>query len=105
MNAVADCCWICQLLDELQCAISKVSIMFCDNVSAIYMSSNLVHHRCTKHIGLDICFVHEPIALGEFHITQVPIDQKIVDIMTKELPSELFSSFRSSLCIIGNEDV
>jgi hypothetical protein len=53
-NAVADCVWLRQLLGELGCSIPKATVVFCDNVSAVYMSTNPVHHRRTKHIELDI---------------------------------------------------
>jgi hypothetical protein len=36
-------------------------VVYCDNISAIYMSSNPVHHKRTKHIELDIHFVREHI--------------------------------------------
>jgi hypothetical protein len=56
-NAVAESCWLWQLLTELchppQCAI----VVFCDNVSTSYMSSNPVLHQQTKHIEIDIYFV------------------------------------------------
>jgi hypothetical protein len=56
-NAVAECTWLRQLLSELDCPLSKATIVFCDNVSACYMSSNPLHHRRTKHIELDVHFV------------------------------------------------
>jgi histone deacetylase 1/2 len=56
-NAVAECTWLRQLLSELDCPLSKATIVFCDNVSACYMSSNPVHHKRTKHIKLDVHFV------------------------------------------------
>lgn len=62
-NAVAECCW---LLGELSCPVNKATVVFCDNVSAVYMASNPVHHKRTKHIELDIHFVRECVQLGEF---------------------------------------
>lgn len=63
-NAVAECTWVRQLLSELDCPSHKATIIFCDNVSACYMSTNPVHHRRTKHIELDVHFVREKVALG-----------------------------------------
>jgi len=41
-NAVAECTWLRQLLGELDCTLTKGTVVFCDNVSACYMSSNVV---------------------------------------------------------------
>jgi hypothetical protein len=98
-NAAAECAWLRQLLGELQCRVDKASVAFCDNVSAVYMSSNPVHHRRTKHIEIDIHFVHERVAVGELRVLHVPSGQQFADIMTKGLSSSTFCDFRSSLCV------
>ncbi|KAK1627676.1 hypothetical protein QYE76_001991 [Lolium multiflorum] len=56
-NAVAEYTWFRQLLSELSCPVDKATVVFCDNVSAVYLSANPIHHRRTKHIELDIHFV------------------------------------------------
>jgi hypothetical protein len=63
-NAAAECCWLRNLLGELHVVVNKASIIFCDNVSAVYLSDNPVHHKRTKHVELDIHFVRERTALG-----------------------------------------
>nr|GFA23562.1 copia protein [Tanacetum cinerariifolium] len=56
-NAVAETCWIRNLLRELHTLVSFATIMYCDNVSDVYLSSNSVQHQRTKHIEIDIHFV------------------------------------------------
>lgn len=56
-NAVAETTWLRNLLLELGCPLTKATIVYCDNISAVYLSSNTVHHQRTKHIELDIHFV------------------------------------------------
>ena len=56
------------------------------NVSVIYMTSNLVHHRRMKHIEINIHFVREKVSLGEVRILYVPSQYQFADIMTKGLP-------------------
>jgi hypothetical protein len=63
-HAVAECCWIHQLLTELHQPLTIATMVFCDNVSIVYMASNPVQHRCTKHIEIDIHFVREKVSLG-----------------------------------------
>jgi hypothetical protein len=64
-HAIAECCWFRQLLQELHHPLTSDTLIYCDNVSAIYMSSNPVQHRLTKHIEIDIHFVREKVSLGK----------------------------------------
>lgn len=84
---------------KLYCPLEKAIIVYCDNISAVYMSSNPVQHRRTKHIELDIHFVHEKIALGELHVLHVPSSAQFADVMTKGLPMMMFTELWSSLSI------
>jgi hypothetical protein len=59
--------------------------MFCDNILAVYLSSNRVHHRWTKHVEIDIHFVREKVALGVLHVIHIPSDLQFTDIITKGL--------------------
>jgi hypothetical protein len=56
-TTVAESWWVWQLLQELHRPIETATIVYCDNVIAVYLSANPVHHRRTKHIELDIHFV------------------------------------------------
>ncbi|KAK1626538.1 hypothetical protein QYE76_000853 [Lolium multiflorum] len=96
-HAVAECCWLRQLLQELHRPLSSATVVYCDNVSGIYMSSNPVQHKRTKHIEIDIHFVREKVSLGEVCVLHVPSSHQFADVMTKGLPSQLFLNFRSSL--------
>jgi hypothetical protein len=64
-HGVAKCCRLRQLLQELPVSIPLVTIIYCDNVSAVYMTANPIHHRRTKHIEIYIYFVREKVALGQ----------------------------------------
>ncbi|XP_051221262.1 uncharacterized mitochondrial protein AtMg00810-like [Lolium perenne] len=41
-NAVAEVSWLRQLLVELSCPVAKATVVYCDNVSAVYLSANPV---------------------------------------------------------------
>ena len=71
-HVVAECCWLRQLLQELHIPLKVATVIYCDNVSAVYMTANPVHHRRTKHIEIDIHFVREKVALGEVRVLHVP---------------------------------
>lgn len=70
-----------------------------DNVSAVYMTADPVHHYRTKHIGIDIHFVRKKVALGQVRVLHVPSSHQFTDIMTRGLHVQLFTEFRSSLCV------
>ncbi|KAK9099064.1 hypothetical protein Syun_026109 [Stephania yunnanensis] len=99
-NVVSESCWLRNLLLELHCPIKKATLVYCDNVSTIYLSGNPVQHQCTKHIEMDIHFVREKVARGQVRVLHVLESRyQIADIFTKGLPQVLFEDFRDSLHI------
>ncbi|XP_012845859.1 PREDICTED: uncharacterized protein LOC105965858 [Erythranthe guttata] len=96
-NAVAETTWLRNLLSELLCPLSKATIVYCDNVSAVYLSSNPIQHSRTKHVEIDIHFVRDKVALGHVRVLHVPSAYQFADIFTKGLPTQLFQQFVSSL--------
>lgn len=65
VNAVAETCLIWNLLLELKVPITTTTLVYCDNVSAVYLSNNPVKHQWTKHVEIDIHFVREKVPMGE----------------------------------------
>ncbi|GKB39228.1 ribonuclease H-like domain-containing protein [Tanacetum coccineum] len=96
-NVVAETAWLRNLLLELHAPLSTATIVYCDNVSAVYLSTNPVQHQRTKHIEIDIHFVRDYVASGQVRVLHVPSRYQYADIFTKGLPSALFLEFRSSL--------
>ncbi|GJW43304.1 ribonuclease H-like domain-containing protein [Tanacetum coccineum] len=74
-NAVAETSWIRNLLRELHTPLSTATLVYCDNVSAVYMSANPEQHQRTKHIEIDIHFVRDKVAAGTF-----PDDTKLITV-------------------------
>ncbi|XP_071712323.1 uncharacterized mitochondrial protein AtMg00810-like [Rutidosis leptorrhynchoides] len=98
-NAVFETCWIRNLLREFHFLLSTSTLVYCDNVSVVYMSGNPVQHQRTKHIEIDIHFVRDLVLKVHVRVLHVPSRYQYADIFTKELPSALFDEFRSSLCV------
>ncbi|GJW26675.1 ribonuclease H-like domain-containing protein, partial [Tanacetum coccineum] len=97
VNVVAKTAWIRNLLLELHAPLSTATLVYCDNVSVVYLSTNPVQHQRTKHIEIDIHFVREYVASGQVRVLHVPSRFQYADIFTKGLPATLFLEFRSSL--------
>ncbi|GKE37427.1 ribonuclease H-like domain-containing protein [Tanacetum coccineum] len=91
--------WICNLLRELHSPFLTATLVYCDNVSAVYMSANPVQHQRTKHIEIDIHFVRDMVKAGHVRVLHVPSRFQYFDIFTKGLPSALFEDFRYSLSV------
>nr|GEU61779.1 NBS-containing resistance-like protein [Tanacetum cinerariifolium] len=98
-NVVAQTAWLRNLLRELHSPLSTATLVYCDNVSAVFMSGNPVQHQRTKHIEIDIHFVRDMVTAGHVRFLHVPSRYQYADIFTKGLPSALFEEFRSSLSV------
>ncbi|GKC70878.1 ribonuclease H-like domain-containing protein [Tanacetum coccineum] len=98
-NVVAETAWIRNLLRELHSPLSTATLVYCDNVSVVYMSANPVQHQRTKHIEIDIHFVCDMVTAGHVRVLHVPSRFQYADIFTKGLPTALFEDFRSSLSV------
>jgi hypothetical protein len=102
-NGVAEASWLRQLLQELHQPVQHTTLVYCDNVSAVYLSSNPVQHQRTKHIEIDLHFVRERVAAGAVRVLHVPTTSQYADIFTKGLPSSVFLEFRSSLNVCSTD--
>ncbi|GJY44903.1 ribonuclease H-like domain-containing protein [Tanacetum coccineum] len=98
-NAIAETCWLRNILRELHTPLSSTTLIYCDNISAVYLSSYPVQHQRTKHIEIDIHFVRDLVAAGQVRMLHVHSRYQFADIFTKGLPSALFEEFRSSLSV------
>ncbi|GJY93270.1 ribonuclease H-like domain-containing protein [Tanacetum coccineum] len=92
-NIVAETAWIRNLLRELHSPLLTATLVYCDNVSAVYMSANPVQHHRTKHIEIDIHFVRDMVKAGHVRVLHVPSRFQYADIFTKGLPLALFEDF------------
>jgi hypothetical protein len=98
-NGVAEAAWLRQLLAELHSLLSRSTLVYCDNINAVYLSTNPVQHQRTKHVEIDLHFVHDYVAADVVRVLHVPTTSQFVDIFTKGLPSSTFTKLRSSLNI------
>jgi len=96
-NGVAEASWLRQLLQELHQPLQSACLIYCDNVSAVYLSTNPVQHQRTKHVEINLHFVRERVAIGAVRVLHVPTTSQFADVFTKGLPSSVFLEFRSSL--------
>ncbi|KAK6147459.1 hypothetical protein DH2020_018371 [Rehmannia glutinosa] len=104
--SAAFCCtqllWMKQILADYKCSFESVPI-FCDNISAINIAQNPVHHNRTKHIEIRHHFLRDCVSKRKIEISFVPSQDQLADIFTKPLTSETFASIRARLGIMHIE--
>jgi hypothetical protein len=98
-NGVAEACWLQQLLQELHAPLSKSTLVYYDNVSTVYLSTNSIHHQCTKHVEINLHVIWEYVAIGDVRVLHILTTSQFMNIFTKGLFTLLFSDFWSSLNI------
>ncbi|CAM8944471.1 unnamed protein product [Rhodiola kirilowii] len=93
--------WMKQMLSEYRVE-QKEMTLYCDNMSAISISKNPVHHSRTKHIDIRHHFIRELVEQKVVTLQHVTMDKQLADIFTKPLDAAQFKTLRSSLglCVI-----
>jgi hypothetical protein len=54
---LAEATWLHQLLHKLQTLSSRCTLVYCDNINAVYLSTNPVQYQRTKHAEIDLYFI------------------------------------------------
>ena len=87
-SMTSTCCevtWLRNILKDLNVHDLAPTRLFCDNQAAIYIATNPVFHKRTKHIEIDCYVVREKVQV------------KMVHVGTKDQPANLFTKPLSSL--------
>nr|GEU61500.1 ribonuclease H-like domain-containing protein [Tanacetum cinerariifolium] len=102
--------WLRNLLCELHSSLSTVTLVYCDNVSVVYMSVNPVQHQRTKHIEIDIHFIRDIVTARQelnnrnaMEISQkAKIRWSIEGVENSKYFHGIMNKKRSQLAIRGN---
>jgi len=93
--------WLTYLLQDFRIPFTQPANLFCDNQSAIQISSNQVFHKRTKHIELDCYIVREKSLNGLLKLLPVRSSMQLADIFTKPLSPTQFKTLISKLGMIN----
>lgn len=55
----AEIVWLKSLFSDLHLSLDTCPVIWCDNLSAVHLSANPILHARTKHVEIDIYFVHD----------------------------------------------
>nr|KYP63465.1 hypothetical protein KK1_018041 [Cajanus cajan] len=93
--------WIQTLLSELHVS-HHTPIVYCHNMSTVAIAHNLVLHAQTKHMKLDLFFVHEKVAANLLQVVHVPAIDQYADILTKALSPTRLCELRTKLKLVDS---
>jgi hypothetical protein len=98
-KGMVDVSWLRQLLQKLHNPLQHTTLVYFDNFSAVYLSTNPVQHQHNKHMEIDSHFIRERVTTGDGRVLIVPTTLQFADIFTKGSPSSLFTDLQSSINI------
>jgi hypothetical protein len=78
-------------------------VVYCDNMSVVYLLTKLVQHQHTKHVEIDLHFVRERVAANVVRVLHVLTNSQFADIFTKGLPSSVFLEFWSGINVCSTD--
>lgn len=74
---------IISLLTELKLSLSRPPTAWCDNLSTVLLSANLIQHARIKHVELDLYLVREEVLQGRLIVKHIPSVGQIADMLAK----------------------
>lgn len=92
--------WICSLLTVLGLVLRQPVNLLYDNISATYLTVNLVQFCRSKHIKTDYQFIREHVVHGDLIVHFVPTQFQLADIFTKSLSSQHSHFSKSNLHVV-----
>ena len=91
-EAIKDGVWLRGLLSELSVQLNSGITLFCDNMAAIHLMNNPVHHNSVKHIDIRYKYVREIVTSGVADLIYVKSCDNVADALTKPLSTEVLSN-------------
>jgi hypothetical protein len=96
-NATTELMWLQTLLKELEIVHPPTARLWCNNLSATYLSSNLEFHARMKHIEVDFHFVRERVAQEHLDVWFISSKDQLDDGFIKPINAMLLMQFMSNL--------
>nr|KYP44486.1 Retrovirus-related Pol polyprotein from transposon TNT 1-94 [Cajanus cajan] len=72
----AEMTWLKNLLYELHIPTTSKPIIYCDNLSAVLLSTNPILHSKTKHFEIDLYFVRDQVQKKQLAVQHIPSSEQ-----------------------------
>lgn len=98
--ATSEITWVEFLLQEIGNFTSSTPILWCDNLSATYLTANPIFHSRTKHMEIDFHFVLDKVRAKTLSVRYVSSHDLVADLLTKPLSKSRFLELQSKLIVV-----
>jgi len=88
-------------MQDLKIDHQRPFILYCDNLSAIQITSNQVFHERTNHIEIDYHLIREKIKQGVIKLLHINTQHQQADILTKALSPAVFHNLMTKLGLLN----
>jgi hypothetical protein len=96
----AELFWLCMLFKDLGVSLPTTPVLWCDNISALALTSNPIFHARTKHIEVDYHFIQDKVVNRDIVIKFINSSDQLANIFTKGLSSAQFLFLKSKLMVV-----
>ena len=79
---------MCQLLEELGAHLTQPPHIWCDNIGAVFLSSNSTFQARTCHVEVDFHFVRHWIMNKAITVAPISSNDQLANVLTKPLPKQ-----------------
>lgn len=93
--------WMANFCSEIGYSLTRPTVIYVDNQSAIQTANNRLISGRSKHIDLRYHFIRDEIAAGNIALKWIETTENLADLMTKPLPNATFVRLRDAILKMG----
>ena len=101
-QASCEAVWLRKMMVGLFGQRLRPTMIYCDNLSCIKLTENLVFHDRSKHIEIRYHFIRDCVQRGVVKLEYVTTDEQVADILMKSLPRGKHVFFRDKMGVVKN---